>query len=64
MSEQNKPFVVTDRRKFTLDGEIRPDADPSPEPEERETSFVESATLIETPEPAPAPTGARSHFRV
>jgi hypothetical protein len=55
MSEQNKPFVVTDRRKFTLDGEIRPDADPSPEPEERETSFVESATLIETPEPAPAP---------
>ena len=26
MSEQNKPFVVTDRRKFTLDGEVRPDA--------------------------------------
>ena len=51
MSEQNKPFVVTDRRKFTLDGEIRPDADPSPEPEPREPEFVESATLIETPEP-------------
>jgi hypothetical protein len=51
MSEQNKPFVVTDRRKFTLDGEIRPDADPSPEPEPRETSFEESAALIETPEP-------------
>jgi len=34
MSEQNKPFVITDRRKFNLDGEIRPDADPSPEPEE------------------------------
>jgi Domain of unknown function (DUF1844) len=33
MSEQNKPFVVTDRRKFTLDGTPRPDADPSPEPE-------------------------------
>ena len=31
MSEQNKPFVITDRRKFTLDGEPRPDADPSPE---------------------------------
>ena len=31
MPEQNKPFVVTDRRKFTLDGEPRPDADPSPE---------------------------------
>ncbi|HEV2646954.1 MAG TPA: DUF1844 domain-containing protein [Acidobacteriaceae bacterium] len=38
MSEQNKPFVVTDRRKFTLDGTPRPDADPSPEPEPRETS--------------------------
>ncbi len=37
MSEQNKPFVVTDRRKFTLDGTPRPDADPSPEPEPRET---------------------------
>ena len=31
MPEQNKPFVVTDRRKFTMDGEPRPDADPSPE---------------------------------
>jgi hypothetical protein len=42
MPEQNKPFVVTDRRKFTMDGELRPDADPSPEREERNT-------------PAPAP---------
>jgi hypothetical protein len=33
MSEQNKPFVVTDRRKFTMDGTPRPDADPSPERE-------------------------------
>jgi len=33
MSEPNKPFVVTDRRKFTLDGTPRPDADPSPERE-------------------------------
>lgn len=31
MPDQNKPFVVTDRRKFTLEGEPRPDADPSPE---------------------------------
>jgi hypothetical protein len=44
MPEQNKPFVVTDRRKFTLDGEPRPDADPSPEREPR----------MDTP-PAPAP---------
>jgi hypothetical protein len=35
MPEQNKPFVVTDRRKFTLDGELRPDADPSPAKEPR-----------------------------
>ena len=42
MPEQNKPFVVTDRRKFTLEGEPRPDADPSPEKEER-------------PAPPPAP---------
>jgi hypothetical protein len=38
MSEQNKPFVVTDRRKFTLDGTPRPDADPSPEREPRDQS--------------------------
>lgn len=31
MPEQNKPFVITDRRKFTLDGQPRLDADPSPE---------------------------------
>jgi hypothetical protein len=36
MPEQNKPFVITDRRKFTLEGEPRPDADPSPEREARE----------------------------
>ena len=35
MPEANKPFVVTDRRKFTLEGEPRPDADPSPAREER-----------------------------
>jgi hypothetical protein len=38
MSEQNKPFVVTDRRKFTLDGTPRPDADPSPERESPEVA--------------------------
>ncbi len=26
MSESNKPFVVTDRRKFTKEGDLRPDA--------------------------------------
>jgi len=58
MSEQNKPFVVTDRRKFNLDGELRPDADPSPERDERETAqtagpieIPSSATLLEPDEP-------------
>jgi hypothetical protein len=50
MSEQNKPFVVTDRRKFTIDGEARLDADPSPEPEERPTS--QASAPVEIPAPA------------
>ncbi|MBS1821931.1 MAG: DUF1844 domain-containing protein [Acidobacteria bacterium] len=54
MSEQNKPFVVTDRRKFTLDGEARPDADPSPERDEREA--VQASAPIEVPPPAPVET--------
>jgi len=49
MSDQNKPFVVTDRRKFTSDGTPRPDADPSPEREPRESSEIHVAP------PAPAP---------
>ena len=48
MPDQNKPFVVTDRRKFTLDGEPRPDADPSPAREPRPETV--------TPAPAPEPT--------
>jgi hypothetical protein len=52
MSEQNKPFVVTDRRKFTMDGELRPDADPSPEKEEREVKPVEPVAAVEEPKPA------------
>lgn len=51
MSEQNKPFVVTDRRKFNLDGELRPDATPSPEePEDREKA--QAAEPIVMPSPA------------
>jgi Domain of unknown function (DUF1844) len=48
MSEKNKPFVITDRRKFTLDGEPRPDADPSHEKENREPAAA-------APPPAPTP---------
>ncbi len=35
MAEQNKPFVVTDRRRHTMEGDLRPDADPSPDRTER-----------------------------
>jgi hypothetical protein len=69
MSEQNKPFVVTDRRKFTLDGTPRPDADPSPEPEPREIPpppraaepplEFKSPNSAAAPDPA-APTSAES----
>jgi hypothetical protein len=54
MPEQTKPFVVTDRRKFTKDGELRPDADPSPEREER------ASTPPEPPAAAPKPQHAAS----
>lgn len=55
MSEQNKPFVVTDRRKFTLDGEARPDADPSPAKEPR------AAVPEPVPAPPPPPAPAQTH---
>lgn len=56
MSEQNKPFVVTDRRKFTVDGDPRPDADPSPEKEKRVESSVGPVTPVERkPEPVASP---------
>jgi hypothetical protein len=55
MPEQNKPFVVTDRRKFTMEGEPRPDADPSPEKEHREPVAVEPEPkpVATAPEPTP-----------
>jgi hypothetical protein len=55
MPEQTKPFVVTDRRKFTMDGELRPDADPSPEREERESAPAPTPiAAAEQPQPAAA----------
>jgi hypothetical protein len=54
MPEQNKPFVITDRRKFTMDGELRPDADPSPEREAREPAPVEPVAIA-PPSAPPAP---------
>ncbi|HXE09667.1 MAG TPA: DUF1844 domain-containing protein [Acidobacteriaceae bacterium] len=49
MAEQNKPFVVTDRRKFTLDGTPRPDADRGPESEEAVESVPESTPASKPP---------------
>jgi hypothetical protein len=55
MPEQNKPFVVTDRRKFTAEGELRPDADPSPE---RERNDHPTHPAAETPVAAEPPTSS------
>jgi hypothetical protein len=68
MSEQNKPFVITDRRKFTADGELRPDADPSPAREARESKPVpaveskpvEAPVGANEPEMPPAPTAEQN----
>jgi hypothetical protein len=46
MPEDNKPFIVTDRRKFSLDGSPRPDAKPS----------LEEETAQAPPPPPPEPT--------
>jgi hypothetical protein len=56
MPEQTKPFVVTDRRKFTMDGELRPDADPSPEREERASTPPPPAAVATEPQPTAAST--------
>ena len=64
MPESNKPFVVTDRRKFTKEGELRPDAAPSspetsspsatPHQEEPPTPVASVPPTSSSPEPAPA----------
>ena len=50
MSEQNKPFVITDRRKFTAEGELRTDADTTRTDEEREAAAPVTAP-VEPPPP-------------
>lgn len=58
MSEANKPFVVTDRRKFTLDGAPRPDAErverepePMPAVAPAEASVAPLPPISAAPEP-------------
>jgi len=58
MSEQNKPFVVTDRRKFTMDGDIRPDADPSPAKERREPAPIDPEPKFVVAETSPEASAA------
>ena len=59
MPDQNKPFVVTDRRKFSLDGTPRPDADREPEAEAERKSESHSEAASQPAEatysPAPNP---------
>ena len=67
MPEQNKPFVVTDRRKFAMDGTPREDAEQShdrdraagaaqPEPVQAETGAVEPTEPISADDRPPPPT--------
>ncbi|HEY5056279.1 MAG TPA: DUF1844 domain-containing protein [Acidobacteriaceae bacterium] len=63
MSEQNKPFVVTDRRKFTLDGTPRPDADREPEVETAAPPPVVAETAAAEAEPARTASNAPLEFR-
>lgn len=60
MSEKTIPFVVTDRRKFTPDGQPRPDADPSPEREARPETITAATSISGTVSgPVSAPGSAR-----
>ena len=63
-----KEFVVNDRRKFTAEGDVRPDAPPSePKPPRPETiqrpEDGDSARLVEHkgPQPVPSPAAAADH---
>jgi hypothetical protein len=60
MPEKNKPFVVTDRRKFNLQGELRPGAviSPDPEPAPAPEADTSSARMVPTPEAVPPPPAA------
>ena len=57
MPEGNKPFVVTDRRKFTMDGEVRPDADRPAEVERPVAAEPVKEMQPMTPEVVEAPLG-------
>lgn len=55
MPESNKPFVVTDRRKFTSEGELRPEAADAAEEREHNRSSRPPEPPRETAPEPPAP---------
>lgn len=63
-NEKNPGFVVTDRRKFTFDGDVRPDAEPSTESEQEAPTITvppaaPQASAPEPPEPEPQQPAAK-----
>jgi hypothetical protein len=58
MSDKPLPFVITDRRRHTTEGEVRPDADPrEPKPV---AAPVDPIAAVPEPEPAAPPSEASS----
>lgn len=51
MPEGNKPFVVNDRRKFTMDGDLRPDAVPAAREETNSSQTAPVSPEPVSPEP-------------
>jgi hypothetical protein len=64
MSEEKKPFTVTDRRHFTREGEVREDAPavsaPEPRPPAAAKPAPEPQRVTEAARPAPDPSHARA----
>lgn len=66
MSEEKKPFTVTDKRHFTREGEVREDAPPAarPEPKSAEEPAVSpaggSSRVVTGTAPPPDPAHARA----
>ncbi len=52
MSEGKKPFVITDRRRFTTEGDVRPDAPP---PSDRHRDDSPSQPSVEPSSASPSP---------
>ena len=49
MDEKEPTFTVTDRRKFTMEGELRDEASPAGRPEEESTETATPDNVVEMP---------------